>query len=90
MRLAFSDRAVCDLMRLRDFIAVHDPGAAQRIAERLGGAVQRLADNPHLGKAVEDLPDVREWIVGRYVIRYVVAGDTLTVARIWHGGEERQ
>ena len=76
-------------MRLRDFIPVHDPEAAQRIAERLGGAVQRLAGNPHLGKAVEDLPDVREWIVGRYVIRYVVAGDTLTLARIWHGRDRK-
>lgn len=77
-------------MRLRDFIAVHDPEAAQRIAQRLGGAIQRLADHPHLGMAVEDLPDVREWIVGRYVIRYVVVADTLTVARIWHGREERR
>jgi plasmid stabilization system protein ParE len=90
VKLSFSERAVCDLMRLRDFVAVHDPEAAQRIAERLGAAIQRLAETPHLGKAVEDLPHVREWIVGRYVIRYVAAGDTLTVARVWHGREERR
>lgn len=89
VKLVFSERAVCDLIRLRDFLAAHDPEAARRTAERLIGAIQRLTDTPAIGRAVEGLPGVREWVVGRYVLRYVAEGDTLTVARIWHGREHR-
>ena len=35
MKLQFSESAVQDLIRLREFIAVHNPKAAERISLRL-------------------------------------------------------
>ena len=89
MRLEFTERAVCDLIRLREFLAQHDPEAAQRVAEQLIAAAQKLSDTPNIGRWIERIPSMREWVVGRYVIRYQVVDDALIVARIWHGREDR-
>jgi toxin ParE1/3/4 len=90
MRLRFTRSATRDLTRLRDFIARHDPGAAARAGRRLGRAIRLLQDQPELGQAVEDLPDVRELVAaGDYVVRYTVRDGCVVVLRIWHGREDR-
>ena len=90
MKLIFSRAAVHDLVRLRDFIAQHNPEAAQRIAHRLRGAIQGLVDTPQIGRPVVDMPgDIRELIFGKYVVRYEVKQQYLYILRIWHGKEDR-
>ena len=88
MRLGFTTRALGDLRRLHEFIAERDPAAAARVRERLTSTLEALADQPLSGRSVSDLP-VRQWVVGEYVVRYVVRGETVTVVRIWHGREAR-
>ena len=56
MKLIFSRAAVHDLVRLRDFIAHHSPEAAQRVAQRLRGTIQRLVDTPQIGRPVANMP----------------------------------
>jgi plasmid stabilization system protein ParE len=90
MKLVFSRSAVHDLVRLREFIAQHSPNAAQRISERLRGAIIELVNHPQLGRPVPDLPgEIRELIFGKYVVRYEVRSQKLYVLRIWHGKENR-
>lgn len=90
MKLIFSRAAVYDLVRLREFIAQHSPEAAQRVAQRLRGAIERLVDMPQIGRPVEDLPgEIRELIFGKYVVRYEVRQQSLYILRIWHGKEDR-
>ena len=90
MRLIFSRAAVYDLVRLREFIAQHSPEAAQRVAQRLRGAIERLVDMPQIGRPVENLPgEIRELIFGKYVVRYEVRQQSLYILRIWHGREDR-
>lgn len=90
MKLIFSRAAVNDLARLRDFIARHSPDAARRIAQRMQGAIQRLASTPQIGRPVADIPgEIRELVFGKYVIRYKVTPTSLYVLRIWHGKEDR-
>ena len=90
MKLIFSRAAVYDLVRLREFIAQHSPEAAQRVAQRLRGAIERLADMPQIGRPVENLPgEIRELIFGKYVVRYEVRQQSLYILRIWHGKEDR-
>lgn len=90
MKLLFSESAVDDLTRLREFIAQHNPKAAQRVAQRLRGTIQRLVDTPQIGRPVPDLPgEIRELIFGKYVARYEVRMDSLFILRIWHGKEDR-
>ncbi|MFZ0241169.1 MAG: type II toxin-antitoxin system RelE/ParE family toxin [Desulfobacterales bacterium] len=90
MKLVFSRAAVNDLARLREFIARQYPDAAQRIAQRLRGAIQGLVSTPQIGRPVADLSgEVRELIFGKYVIRYKIKQPQLFILRIWHGKEER-
>ena len=85
MKLIFSRAAVRDLVRLRDFIAQHSPKAAQRIAQRLHGAIQVLVDTPQIGRPVANMPgEIRELIFGKYVVRYEVRQQYLYILRIWH------
>ena len=89
MKLIFSKAAVHDLVRLRDFIAQHSPEAAQRVAQRLRGAIQRLVDTPQIGRPVANmLGEIRELIFGKYVVRYEVRQQYLYILRIWHGKED--
>lgn len=95
MKLAFAREARNDLVRLRAFIAVHDPAAAGRVARRLIRGIERLMRFPRLGRRVSIGPDqvapdeIREWPVGDYVVRYLIAGDRVIVLRVWHGREQR-
>ena len=90
MRLIFSRAAVLDLVRLREFIAMHNPGAAKRVSRRLGGAIKNLVNNPQIGRPVPDLPgEVRELIFGKYIARYEVRTHSLYMLRIWHAKEDR-
>lgn len=95
MRLAFAREARTDLVRPRAFIAVHDPAAAERVARRLIRGIERLMRFPRLGRRVNIGPDkvapdeIRDWPVGNYVVRYLIAGDRIIVLRVWHGREQR-
>ena len=90
MKLFFSRAAVHDLVRLRKFIAKHDPDATQRISQRLRGAIEGLFKNPQIGRPVPDLPgEIRELIFGKYIARYEVRTNSLYILRIWHGREDR-
>ena len=90
MRLIFSRAAVRDLVRLREFIAKHNPDAAKRVSQRLRGAINGLVNNPQIGRPVPDLPgEIRELIFGKYIARYEVRTNSLYVLRIWHGKEDR-
>ena len=90
MRLIFSRASVHDLVRLREFIAKHNPGTAKRVSQRLRGAIKGLVNNPQIGRPVPDLPgEIRELIFGKYVVRYEVRTNSLYVLRLWHGKEDR-
>jgi plasmid stabilization system protein ParE len=89
MRLQFTRSAVRDLLRLRDCIAQHDPRAAARIGQRLVRTIRLLGEQPGLGRAVEELPGVREVVAGDQVVRYTTQDNSVVVLRVWHGRETR-
>jgi plasmid stabilization system protein ParE len=95
VRLAFSREARSDLVRLRAFIAKHDPAAAERVGRRLIQGIERLIRNPRLGRRVTVAPDqtapeeIRDWPVGDHLVRYLIAADRIVVLRVWHGKEQR-
>jgi plasmid stabilization system protein ParE len=95
VKLAFSREARADLVRLRAFIANHNPAAAQRLARRLVQGIERLLRTPRLGRRVTVAPDqvapeeIRDWVVGEYVVRYLIADERIVVLRTWHGKEQR-
>lgn len=93
MRLIYSQEAVADLARLRAFIADRNPAASTRIAAELATRIDRLRNFPEMGRGVAQAPDpdtVRDFVFGRYVVRYTMHDSALVVLRIWHHLENRQ
>ena len=92
MKLVYSVEAVADLIRLREFIATHDPSAAARVAGELIARMDYLCQFPEMGRSVLLAPDpsiMRDAIFGRYVIRYSIHSASIVVLRIWHPLEGR-
>lgn len=93
MKLVYTDEAIGDLKRLRQFIAVHNPTAASRIAAELISKIELLATFPKLGAPVElaPVPEViRDMIFGQYIVRYSLHSSTIIILRIWHGLENER
>ncbi len=49
-RVSYSADAIADLENLRAYIARHNPGAAQRVAQRIVRSASRLQTHPKFGK----------------------------------------
>jgi len=69
--------AIADLIRLREFIHVHNPNAAARAAKCIREAINKLPEQAFLGIPVADIdnPDLRDWFVsfgqGEVVIEFL-------------------
>lgn len=90
MNLVYTVDAVDDLARLREFIEIHNPVAAQRISTKLVEGITILKDYPKIGHPVLNAPDsevIRDLIVGGYIARYLLHKDTTVILRIWHHRE---
>tara|TARA_R110001606_G_C15139980_1_gene624421 strand:+ start:441 stop:722 length:282 start_codon:yes stop_codon:yes gene_type:complete len=90
MKLVYTEEAINDLKRLRDFIAKHNSNTASRIAKELINKINLLVDFPHIGITVKLAPSpetVRDMIFGNYIVRYSIHNETIIVLRIWHGLE---
>ncbi len=93
MSLIYSAEALADLVRLREFIAQHNPAAAARIAQQLLERINHLCEFPMIGVCVTQAPlagSVRDFTFGNYIVRYAVQGDSLFILRIWHHLEQRE
>jgi len=90
VKLVYTDEAIEDLKRLREFIGVHNPSAAARIAAELIGKIELRPDFPKMGTPVEMAPvpdSVRDMVFGKYVVRYSVHASAIIILRVWHGLE---
>jgi plasmid stabilization system protein ParE len=90
MKLVYTDEAIDDLKRLREFIATHNPSAASRTAAELIGKIDLLPDFPKMGTPVEIAPvpdSVRDMFFGKYVVRYSVHATAIIILRVWLEGE---
>jgi plasmid stabilization system protein ParE len=87
VKLVYTDEATDDLKRLREFIAVHNPPAAGRVAAELVSKIELLPDFPRMGTPVElaPVPDsIRDIVFGKYVARYSVHVSAIIILRVWH------
>ncbi len=91
MRLEYTDKAVDDLVRLRQFIEEHDAQAANRFAARLVEGIALLRDQPQLGHPVALAPDpesIRDLVLRDYIVRYAITNERILILRIWHHRED--
>lgn len=92
-KIAYTDEAIKDLQRLREFIAKNNPSAANRIASNLISRVKLLTEFPQIGTPVNQAPNpesIRDMFFDKYVVRYSVHTDTVIILRIWHGLESKK
>jgi len=93
--LKWLPEALKDLARLRDFIRVHNPEAAQRAATRILDAAHKLLILPNIGHPVLNLdtPQLRDLFLpfgqAGYWLRYYAADHEIIVVRVWRGREDR-
>lgn len=71
--ILLSPDAVLDVERVRGFLEISNPEAAQRALAPIWAAVERLQEFPALGMPTSD-PDIRQIVVrfgsSGYIIRY--------------------
>ncbi|WP_413791744.1 MULTISPECIES: type II toxin-antitoxin system RelE/ParE family toxin [unclassified Pseudomonas] len=91
MELKWTSKAVSDIARLYEFLAAVNQPAAARTVQQLTAAPTSLLANPRIGERLEEFEprDVRRIQVGRYEMRYEIAGSTLYLLRLWHTREDR-
>ena len=92
MRISYTPEAIGDLKRLREFIEVKNPLAAQRVATSILNGISQLKTFPYLGVEVQQAPIpemVQDLIIGNYIARYLIRSKNIDILRIWHHKEDR-
>ncbi len=93
MKLVYSELALKDLRRLRNFIAEYDAASANEVAVDLVDRIEKLTTFPRLGVPVRQAPDpetVRDLVLDNYVVRYSFRSEMIIVLRLWHHREDRR
>ncbi|MEA2094606.1 MAG: type II toxin-antitoxin system RelE/ParE family toxin [Pseudomonadota bacterium] len=85
MQIRWQDDAINDLIQVRRFIAMDNPSAAARIADRIRSAVPELADQPGMGRPGR-VPGTREKVLVDvpYIIAYRVEENSVVILRVLH------
>ena len=92
MRISYSPESIEDLKRLREFIEVKNPQAAKRIAGSILKGISQLKSFPNLGAEVSLAPNpemIRDLIINKYIVRYLVHSEVIYILQVWHQKEER-
>jgi toxin ParE1/3/4 len=84
--VVWSSEALDDLDSLRAWIAKDSPKAAREIALAIIEAVERLPDNPHIGRPGR-VPGTRELVVPHtpFIVPYRVQASVLQALRVYDG-----
>jgi len=91
MELKWTGKALSDLARLHEFLALANRLAAARTVQSLTAAPARLLEQPRIGEKLEEFGsrEVRRIQVGRYEMRYEIQGSMIYLLRLWHTREDR-
>lgn len=88
--LVWSNVALARLLEIRDSLAEKDPRAARKVLRLLVDRAEQLADFPHLGRVVPELPEseLRELVERHYRIVYRVRERAVEVVTVFEGYRE--
>ncbi len=91
VELVWSPLARARLEEIRAYIALENPGAAERLTTRIVAVVEALRHHPSLGRAGTE-PGVRELVIGGtpYIVVYRVRGKHVTINTIWHASQRKE
>ncbi len=86
MKISYSPESIDDLRRLREFIEIKNPRAAQKTATSMLKGIRQLKSFPYLGVEVPQAQNpemIRDLIIGNYIVRYLVNDGKIYVLRVW-------
>ncbi len=91
-QIVFSQAAIRDLERLRNFLRPKNPSAAERAVKAIIHGINALGVLPFAGRLIDGLPhDFRDWLIdfgdSGYVVRYRIDGDMIVVLAVRHQKE---
>jgi len=91
MELKWASKALADLARLYEFLALVNQPAAARAVQALIKAPTILLTNPRIGEQLFQFEprEVRRILVGEYEVRYEIQNSIIYVLRLWHTRENR-
>lgn len=91
MQIRWLTRALQNLNEEAEYISRDDPAAAVRVVQRIVDAVNRLSENPSLGRAGR-IHGTRELVVPdtRYIVPYRVRPrlDRIEILRVFHSARK--
>lgn len=89
MKIKWHRLARQDLRQVRAYIARDNPKAAAKVAQHIRTAIERLPDNPALGRPGRVI-DTRELVVTGtpYLVPYTVADHEIVILLILHGAQQ--
>jgi toxin ParE1/3/4 len=85
MHLEWTLKAIDDLQKAGEYIALDNRKAAQRMAERVQEAVEYLIDHPNIGRPGR-LSSTREFVISGtpFIVVYWVRGGAVQILRLLH------
>ena len=91
MRVHWSNKALAQLADIAEGLQLHSATAADRLADELVAASHRLADFPHLGRALPEgnFSEVRELFVGKYRLVYTANNFQVDIIAVLHQAQRR-
>jgi len=92
MELKWTSKALSDLARLYEFLAlVNNPAAARTVQGLTAAPPTGLLTNPRIGERLDEFEpcEVRRILVGHYEMRYEIQDSTIYMLRLWHTREDR-
>lgn len=91
MEIKWTSKALSDLSRLYDFLALVNKQAAAKTVQSLTSSPASLLENPRLGERLEafDPREVRKILIGQYEMRYEIQNSNIYILRLWHTREDR-
>lgn len=89
MKYVIAPTAQEDIVSSWSFIAEHSIEAADRLVDRLFHCFEQIARHPFIGEARPDLgEDVRQSLVGNYVLVYRPSPEAVDVLAIFHAARD--
>ena len=91
-RLIWSPKALQDVQHVYRFLALKNISAAKRAVKTIRQSVRVLAQQPNIGRPIQDMDDAfRDWIIdfgdSGYVARYRVDRQSIIILALWHQKE---
>jgi toxin ParE1/3/4 len=89
-KIEWTRSAIRDVRTLRNYIAQDSEAYADRFAQRILDAVERLAAYPRMGRRVPEADEetIREVLFQKYRILYRVEASRVLILMVVHGGRD--